>query len=179
MLKLRFVEIAAHLHKLPDGDIASAAASKVRATFCAALDDALHLGCHLGAFWQRAVLKTVHVLPTLPVARDDFEAFLTFLLHLLHGKLVVFLMVEVTKAAMVEAMMVEVIKATVVKANVVEATVVEATVVEATVVEATVVEAKVVVPKEMPEVSFGAFVVAIEVRAVPVALLHLLKYSTL
>ena len=91
MLKLRFVEIAAHLHKLPDGDIASAAASKVRATFCAALDDALHLGCHLGAFWQRAVLKTVHVLPTSPVARDDFEAFLTFLLHLLHGKLVVFL----------------------------------------------------------------------------------------
>ena len=138
MLKLCVVEIAAHLHKLRHGDIASATASKVRATFCAALDDALHLGCHFGALRQRAVLKIVHVLPTLPVARDDFKAFLAFLLHVPHGQLVVFMMVEVTSAAMVEAMMVEVTKAAVV----------EAIVVEATVVEATVVEAKVVVPKE-------------------------------
>ena len=91
MLKLCVVEIAAHLHKLRHGDIASATASKVRATFCAALDDALHLGCHFGALRQRAVLKTVHVLPTLPVAHDDFKAFLAFLLHVLHGQLVVFM----------------------------------------------------------------------------------------
>jgi len=78
-LKVRLLH-AAHLHKLLHRAIAGIPTG-VRATIHIALDDSLHFGCHLGTFWQWAILMTLQVLSALSVALDDLEAFIALLLH--------------------------------------------------------------------------------------------------
>lgn len=95
MLQVRLLH-AAHLHKLLHRAIARLPAGKVGATIHIALDDSLHFGCHLGTFWQWAFVMTLHVLSALPVALDDLEAFITFLLH--HLRMLVVSMISVVAA---------------------------------------------------------------------------------
>jgi len=83
LVTMVLAKFVAHVQKLIHWDVASIVAIRIRTTFCIALDDALDLCCHFGAFWQWALFVAFHILSTILMALDDPKAFLALLLHVL------------------------------------------------------------------------------------------------